>query len=201
MPVAPVVPAFSPQPKGRADLVAGALYAVGGGDGYIYYGQVCANKQVGFFRFRSEKVVASAALASEIMSRVFIALPSIGRALRSGHWQALGRHPLKPELDSEPTVVQWPVGTTIVTLMKGSEVLGDTDVADPKIQDLEVIAVYDAIFHVPERLRADFLMQSDAWKVGGSVRRQRLKKEDAASRFPDQPWHRLPPNWVSTRDG
>jgi hypothetical protein len=196
----PVPPTFPARPKARADLSVGAVYAVGGGDGYCYYGQICPNKQVGFFRVRSKEPAIEASRDAEIMSRFFVSLPSIGHATRSGHWLALGRMALSPALEPEPVLVQWPVGTTTVSVWRGGEALGDTDAWDPKIQDYEVIAVYDAAFHVPPRLVADFLQPPDAWKTGGSVRRHRQMKEDVARRFPDQPWHRLPDNWVPTTD-
>jgi hypothetical protein len=196
----PPLPPFPALAKARADLSPGALYAIGGGDDFLYYGQVCSNKQLGFFRFRSRGVAAEEAHATEIMSRFFVVFPSVGRALRSGHWLALGRFPLRPELDLEPVLVQWPVGTTTVTLLQGSHEIGVTDAADPKVQELEVASAYDAIAHVPNRLIADFLGSPDAWKVGGSVWRHRLMKEAFARRFPEQPWHRLPDNWVVTSD-
>jgi hypothetical protein len=197
----PTQPSFPPLARARADLTPGALYSIGGGDGHLYYGQVCRNKQLGFFRFRSTDVFTDGVPASSLMSRFSVALPSIGRALRSGHWLAIGRFTLSAELNLEPILVQWPVGTTRVTLWQGPRQLGETDAADPNIQELEVIAAYDANAHVPSRLNADFLDLPDAWKEGGSVRRHRLMKEDFSRRFPDQPWHRLPSNWVATSDG
>jgi hypothetical protein len=196
----PISPAFPVLSKGRADLTTGALYAITGADGYLYYGQMCPNKQLAFFRFRNRNLSAAAALESPLMSRFFVALPSIGRALRSGHWASLGRFPIRPALELDPILVQWSVGTTTVSLSRGGLKVGETDAWDPKIQEFEVIAAYDAIFHVPDRLVADFFAPPDAFKVGGSVRRHRLMKEDAALRFPEQPWHKLPPNWVATSD-
>jgi hypothetical protein len=155
---------------------------------------------MGFFRFRSREPAIERARESGLMSRFFVSLPSIGRALRSGHWLALGRAPVPAALEAEPVLVLWSVGTTTVALSRGGESLGETDAWDPKIQDFEVIAVYDAIDHVPPRLVADFLEPRDAWKVGGSVFRHRRMKEDIARRCPDQPWHRLPDNWVPTNE-
>jgi len=188
---------FSPVPKARADLKPGALYAIDGGDSYVYYGQVAPNKQIGFFNFRSKEILVEEALASAIMSRFGVTHISIGEALRAGKWLSLGRHAVRSELGEEPIVVQWPVGTLTVTLWKGRNILGTTEVHDPKIQDFEIIAAYDAIYHVPARLRADFEQPADAWVVGGSIRRERLKKQDMAYRFPQTPWHQLPPNWVA----
>ena len=88
------------------------------------------------------------------------------------------------------------MGTTEVTIWKGGVTIGTTQVHDPSIQELEIIAAYDAEFHVPERLRADYEGRSDAWSVGGSIRRERLKKEALARKFPDAPWHQLPSDWV-----
>jgi hypothetical protein len=99
-------------------------------------------------------------------------------------------------LVEEPVLVQWPVGTLTVTLWKGGNILGNTVVHDPEIQDLEIIAAYDATCHVPPRLRGDFCETADAWTAGGSIRRERLKKQDMAARFPNQPWHQLPTDWV-----
>ena len=187
---------FPPAPRARADLKAGALYAIDGGDSFVYYGQVAANKQVGFFRFRNQTVTVSEALSAEAMCRFGVSYPSIGTALRAGVWFSLGRHELRSELIEEPVLVQWPVGTLEVTLWKGASVIGTTQVHDPTIQNLEIIAAYDATFHVPPWLRADFAQAQDAWSVGGSVWRARRMKEDLATRHPEQPWHKLPQEWV-----
>ena len=196
----PTSPPFPTLAKARADLAAGALFCIGGSDGFLYYGQVCPNKQIGFFRFRSKGVDAAGAQACAVMSRFTVGYHSIGRALRSGHWLALGRVPIRLELELEPVLVQWPAGSTTVILWQGAHEIGMTDAWDPTVQKLQVIAAYDAIHHVPERLVADFSESPDSWKVGGSVRRHRLLAEDLAKRFPEQPWHQLPENWVSTGD-
>jgi hypothetical protein len=90
-------------------------------------------------------------------------------------------------------MVQWPVGTLEVTLWRGGTIVKTTQVHDPAIQDLEIIAAYDAVFHVPSRLRADFTRAHDAWSAGGTVWRERRKKQELASRYPE---HRLPADWV-----
>ena len=187
---------FSPLPRSRADLRPGTLYAIDGGDSFIYYGQVAPEPLLGFFRFRSRVVSVAEALSSEIMSRFAVDRSSIGAALRVGKWLGLGRHRLRAELNEEPILVQWPVGTLRVDLWKGSAIVGSANVHDPEVQHLEIIASYDAIEHVPARLRADFDQPGDAWMVGGSVLRERLLKQDLAARFPDKPWHNLPAGWV-----
>jgi hypothetical protein len=160
----------------------------------VYYGQIAGNKQFGAFRHRGEAITSEAALAAEIMSRFCIDLPSVGRALRSGAWAFLGRYTLRQELKREPVLVQWPVGTTTATLWEGPKQLTNVAVWEPSIQNLEVIAAYDAEYHVPQRLRADFEQPADAWRVGGSVLHNRLQRQDLASRFPNQ--HQLPEDWV-----
>jgi len=187
---------FPPAPRARANLSAGALYAIDGGDSFVYYGQVAANKQVGFFRFRSTVVSVSEALSAELMCRVGVSYPSIGQALRAGVWIGLGRHELRSELIEEPVLVQWPVGTLEVSLWKGPTVIGTTQVHDPEIQHLEIIAAFDATFHVPPRLRSEFTSAQDAWPGGGRVWQARRMKEELAARHPEQPWHKLPIGWV-----
>lgn len=188
-----------PSPKARGDLKPGVLYGIDGGDSYLYYGQVAPNKHIGFFRFRSREVLVQNALAAPLMSRFIVNNPSIGTALRAGKWINLGRQGLRPELLEEPVMVQWPAGTLTVTLWKGRDILGNTVVHDPEIQDLEIIAAYHATDHVSPRLRADFCETADAWAVGGSIRRERLKRQDMAARFPHQPWHQLPTDWVAVQ--
>jgi hypothetical protein len=82
---------FPPSPKARADLKPGTLYAIDGGDSYLYYGQVAPNKQIGFFKFRSREVLTQEALAAPLMSRFGANYPLIGTALRVGKWLNLGR--------------------------------------------------------------------------------------------------------------
>lgn len=190
---------FPPSPKARADMKSGTLYGIDGDDSYIYYGQVAQNRQIGFFRFRSREVLVREALAASFMSRFGVIHPSVGIALRVGKWLNLGCQKLRPELLEEPVLVQWPAGVLAVTLWKGRHILRNTVVHDPEIQDLEVIAAYDATYHVPVRLRADFSETADAWAAGGSVRRERFKRQHLAARFPQQSWHQLPADWVTVQ--
>jgi hypothetical protein len=192
----PARPPFPNQPGARADLREGVLYAVDGRDGNIYYGQVCAKRDIGFLRYRSKNIDGATAVAQSVMSRFMVNWPSIGRAIREGTWVKVGKYPIHPQLRSEPQTVQWPVGTLRVSVWQKGDVVRETDVHDPTIQHLEVIMVYDASSHVPARLVADFTNSEDSWKVGGTVWRERRLKEDRAARFPEQPWHRLPNGWV-----
>jgi hypothetical protein len=190
---------FRPAPRGRARLHPGQLYAVDGRDSFIYYGQIAPDEQLGFFRFRSERLAPDAALAADVVSRFSVALPSIGRALRSGAWMGLGQRELHPSLGEARLLVQWPSFTLEVDIWKGVTVIRRTTVDDPEIQRLEVMATYDAEHHVPARLQADFDEGPDAWRAGGSVLRERMKKEDRAARHPGQPWHPLPAEWIPVR--
>ena len=190
---------FPPLPSARASLKQGALYAIDGEDGFIYYGQVTPEKSIGFFRVKSEVVSIPAALSAEVMSRFIVGYPSIGRAVRSGKWLSLGTHPIHTALCDQFAKVQWPVGTTEVTIWKGGVIIGTTQVHDPSIQDLEIVAAYDAEFHVPERLRVDYDGSGDTWSVGGSIRRERLKKQ-ALAKFSDASWHQLPADWVPVEE-
>lgn len=102
--------------------------------------KLASNKQVGFFRFRSQTLALAEALVLGLMSRFAVQYSSIGAALRAGTWLSLGKQPLLKELKVEPALVQWPVGTLEVTLWKGASVVGTTQVHDPSIQNLEVIS-------------------------------------------------------------
>ena len=192
---------FPALPRGKAALQAGIVYAIDGGDGHIFYGQVSRTSGIGFFRHRSTFLEPVEAVAAGVMSRFGVNRQSIGRAVRAGAWLKLGRFDLHPDLAQDPLLVQWPVGTLRVSVWQGDAVIRETMVHDPAIQALEVIASYDAIDHVPSRLRADFTQPNDAWKVGGTVWRERRLKEDLATRFPDMPSHKLPPGWLPTHDG
>ena len=94
--------------------------------------------------------------------------------------------------------VQWPVGTLTVTVSDGTNAPYETRVDDPDIQNFEVMGAWDAEEHIPARLTADFGLEEAEWHVGGPVWRERKVKEELARRFPEQPWHRLPDDWVST---
>lgn len=190
---------FEGDPKARADLKAGTLYAVLGEDGWVYYGQVTPDKSVGFFRRRDRDVAdVQAILSSLTMAVVDVAYPSITRALRAGPWKKLGRYELVEALRAPRRVVQWPEGTLNVTVWEGPEATRETRVEDPAIQDFELMAVWDAEHHIPARLTADFGAEASDWHVGGPIWRERRVKEEMAKRFFDQPWHQLPPDWVAT---
>ena len=189
---------FTADPKARADLTPGALYAIAGESGWIYYGQVTPAKSIGFFH-RRDRAVAEArdVLRSPMMSKVCVGYPSIGRALRIGEWKKLGRFDVHSDLLKPCMQVQWPVGTLIVTVWADDGTNYTTRVEDPRIQNMERMAVWDAVHHIPGRLVADFGIEEAAWHVGGPIWRERRIKEEFARRF-DQPWHRLPSDWVPT---
>jgi hypothetical protein len=188
---------FPPSPNARASLRSGTVYAIDGGDSYIYYGQIAPNKSVGFFKYRSKQLsLAEEVLSSEIMSRFGVGYQSIGQALRAGTWLKIGIYPLRKKLEEEPLLVQWPVGTLQVDIWEGHTVVKSTMVHDPDIQNLEIIAAYDAVYHVPKRLQADFTGGISSWPVGGPIWRERIKKEELARNHPEQSWHTLPKEWV-----
>lgn len=190
---------FEEQPTARADLNPGTLYAITGECGWVYYGQVTSQKKIGFFRRRDREVAeANAVLASPIMSVVSVVYPSIGRALRSGYWKKLGRLPVVDGLIEPRPSVQWSVGTLTVWIIGGGKEEWETSVDDPKIQNMELAAAWDAEFHIPARLTADFGEEKAEWNVGGPIHRERRIKEEFAARFPDQPQHSLPANWITT---
>jgi hypothetical protein len=111
---------FEPSPKARANLREGTLYAIDGGDLWIYYGQVACDKSIGFFRYRSVQVASvDEILSSELMTRIGVNYSSIGQALRSGIWKLIGTYKLCHDLTEQPMVVQWPVGTLNVNVWRG----------------------------------------------------------------------------------
>ena len=82
---------FPPAPTARSSLRGGNLLAIDGGDSYIYYGQIAADKSIGFFKHRSRALSSLDTITSSpFMSRFRVGYPSIGRALRSGAWLYLG---------------------------------------------------------------------------------------------------------------
>lgn len=182
------------------------LYAVDGGEGWIYYGQVSVEKSIGFVRYRSADLAdRREVLQHPLMCRVMVSWPSVGRAIRDGIWNKMGTASLHSELDAPDVSVQWPVGTNLVTVWRvGGKPESDDQVvetyqalvADAAIQNIEVMAVWDAVFHIPGRLKADFGAEPGEWHVAGPVWRTRKVKEEYAKRFPDASWHRLPDDWV-----
>lgn len=190
---------FEANPTARADMAAGTLYAVGGEAGWIYYGQVTPEKKVGFFRRRDlQPAPADEVLNSRVMVVTTVAYPSITRAMRTGKWKKLGKFPVVGALVGPQPSVQWPVGTLAVTVWNGDLPDYDTRVEDPVIQNMELMAVWDAIEHIPARLTAEFGAEEAEWHIGGPIWRERRIREERATRFGDQAWHRLPDDWVPT---
>jgi hypothetical protein len=199
---------FEEDAKARSDFKAGTLYAIWGIADWIYYGQVAVDKSVAFFSRRDREIVADVdILASPIMARMGVDFSSVGRALQSGAWKRLGKYPLRNELGSLRPVVQWSVGTLDVTVWIGhmhSRLQSrQTRVEDPSIQNLEVVAAWDAVHHIPARLAVDYAPDeavhtvANVWSIGGPIWRERRLKEELARRF-DKPWHQLPADWVPT---
>jgi len=187
---------FDAKSAARADLAPGTCYAIDGGEGWIYYGQVSPDKSIGFFRIRTAELVSPVEIASvPLMSRIGVAYPSIGRAMRLGKWLKIGHSDLHPAFQQPRLTVQWPDRTLVVTVWCDGTAIYDTRVEDPRIQEFEVIAAWDAVAHIPERLKADYGAERAEWHVAGPVWRARLVKEEFARRS-DAPWHQLPHDWV-----
>ncbi|MBY0583148.1 MAG: hypothetical protein K2P68_09570 [Sphingomonas sp.] len=190
---------FEAKPTARADLAAGTLYAVTGESAWVYYGQVTPEKNVGFFRRRDRQPSgANVVLAAPVMAVISVGCPSITRALRTGLWKKLGRFPVVEELMAPRPSVHWPIGSLTVTVWVGDGPNYDSRVEDPSIQDMELMAVWDAAEHIPARLTADFGAEEAKWHIGGPIWRERRIREEMAARFTDQPWHELPVDWVPT---
>jgi hypothetical protein len=85
-----------------------------------------------------------------------------------------------------------------VTVWTDGKPSHNAKVDDPSIQDFEIMAVWDAEYHMPKRLTADFGVETPEWHVGGPIWRERRVKEEMARRHPDKPWHALSDDWVPT---
>jgi len=193
---------FAPIPNARASWHPGTLYCVDA-EGWVYYGQVSAVRgSVGFLRYRTKRVDVPRVLAAHpLMNRIGINWASLGRALRAGRWQLLDRFELHPGFAKPYGLVQCPVNTNNVAVWLYQDHPGrpsmlikkwQTRINDSEIQDFEVIASWDAEYHVPGRLKADFGQEEADWNIIGPVWRYRKVQIERARRFPDKPWHRLP---------
>ena len=97
-----------------------------------------------------------------------------------------------------PRTVQWSARTTTVTVWDHEKPLYDTSAYDPEIQDLEIMAVWDAEEHIKDRLITDFGVEDPVWHVTGPIWRERRVREERARRSPDAPWAALPDDWEFT---
>jgi hypothetical protein len=188
---------FEAIPNAKANLKAGATYAVYGPDDWIYYGQLAKDKSIGFFRLRTHGLADEGeVLRSTLMCRFVVSYPSVGRALRSGNWKYLGTFPMHEALVIAREAIQWPVGTLNVSVWRDGKEVAITTVDDAAIQRSEIMAAWDAVYHVPERLKVDHDGAEPGNTIGGPIWRERLLKQEFAKRFPDKPFHELPTGWV-----
>src|SRR4028119_511279 len=94
-PVADISLPFPPVPKARASVRPGTVYAMDGGDSYIYYGQIAADESIGFFKYRSKHLSSMEDVFGSSFMSCFHVIPySIGEALRTGKWLRLGFYAL-----------------------------------------------------------------------------------------------------------
>src|SRR5688572_9495624 len=99
---------FASDPKARADLKPGTLYALFGEKDLVYYGQVTPDEQIGFFHRRDHEVADTATiLATPVMSVMSLWVPTLGLALRAGRWKKLGRFEVVEGLRLPAPAVQW----------------------------------------------------------------------------------------------
>lgn len=184
-----------PKPRKRADLSAGACYAINDGKGRFFFAQIACDQTSGFSRCRSETPNSiELALDAPVLCRMAVGHRSIGPALREGVWLYLGRHALREELRRPHKHIAWPVGDTQVEVIEvtpdGSWENTPSRIDDPAIQNLEVAITWDAL-DIAERLEADVAPEKAAWHIGGPVWRQRRVALEYALRFPDNPFHVL----------
>jgi hypothetical protein len=188
---------FDVIPKAKSSSKPGSVYAIAGEDDYIYYGQISADKTIGFYNFRTNSIGTLEEVVSQpIMSRFLVNFPSIGRAMRKGLWLKMGNAKFPEQLNNTMDMAQWPVGELTISIWRDGKVIKNTSVFDPTIQDVEVMQAYDADYHVIERLKADYETPDNCFEVGGSIKRERRLKEMLAQKHQDKPWHHLPDNWV-----
>lgn len=188
---------FEAIPNAKANLKAGAVYAIYGPDDWIYYGQFGKDKSMGFFRLRTRDLADEGeVLRSTLMCRFAVSYQSVGRALRSGNWKYLGTFPMYEALAIVRETIQWPVGTLDVSVWRDGKEVATTTVDDAAIRRSEIMAAWDAIYHVPERLKVDYDGAELGNTIGGPIWRERLIKQEFSKQFPEMPFHKLPTGWV-----
>lgn len=157
----------------RAVMKPGMVYAVDGQRGWIYVCQIGIDRTLGFINVRNPSPQAPVFdPGAALFSRFSVTYPSITRALRSGHFLKIGMSPLHPELATPQATVTWPPGDDVSVLLGNGDVF-KTRVDDPQVQGFECAAVWDAFYHLPARLEADFGVEPAEWHVGGPIWRQR----------------------------
>lgn len=166
------------------------VYAVSGQDGWIYWAQVKSELEIGFFRYRSKcRSEAEVVLRHEIMVELTLSIPSIGRALRSGAWKKIGVHPIGQSLAEQRMKVHWSEGDDVATVRAlGAEGGYQTSYDDPKIQDLDIIAAWDAEYHVQSRLTAEYEGKPEKNRFGGPLWQMRRSRDlDQCLKPPQHP--------------
>ena len=151
----------SARTQAKASWIPGTLYAVDGGEGWIYYGQVSASKgNIGFLRHRTRDLDTRPEIpAYPLMSRICIAWPSLGRAL-AGQAVALAQPCRAAFRDSPARTASLCARLIRITCRRGmtEDRAGQpgtilrtwhTRIDDPEIQNFEVMSVWDAEHHLP----------------------------------------------------
>ncbi|MEM8725196.1 MAG: hypothetical protein AAGE86_06720 [Pseudomonadota bacterium] len=162
---------FEADPRARGSTKPGMVYAVSGEHGWIYWAQVKSELEIGFFRYRSKNPSeAEVALTHEVMVELMLSIPSIGRALRSGAWKKIGVRPIGESLAEQRLKVHWSDGHEVATVHAlGAEGGYQTSYDDPEIQDLDIIAAWDAEYHIPSRLTAEYEGEPEKNRFGGPM--------------------------------
>lgn len=98
---------------------------------------------------------------------------SVGRALRTGAWCALGVHPMSDLLRSPKRFAHWPGFSETLVIWSGTSPEAVFRHDDPDVQDIELMAEWDAETQVSQRLEHELGLQLHP-KVTGPVWRERM---------------------------
>lgn len=143
-------------------------------DGRMVVAQVDPWRSIAFFDalgFTTDHL--QGALSTRPLCILFVNAPSIGRAMRAGAWQPLGLHPMSDIVRSPKRHAHWPAFSETLVIWSGTSPEAVLRYDDPTVQDVEVMAEWDAQTQVPDRLQHELGLRLIP-KITGPIWRERV---------------------------
>ncbi len=174
-------------------MLPGTVYTVTVGDRTVF-AQVDPWRSVAFFKSQTETGnPLQASLLKQPLCALHVNFQSVGRVLKTGAWRALGVHPMSEIVRSPKRFAHWPSFSETLVVWCGTSPERVLRHDDPEVQDVELMAVWDAQIQVPKRLEDELGIQFHPNMTGPVWRERILRASYGLTTEPPRTLQRIQP--------